>query len=165
MLFLLAHKFFSQMAPIVGSAFRRSLLLSEWAQNQQAQYNEFDKEDGLKNWGLVRVTTTRYNHMEMWWSHTRRKAKVYPRTWSEDWFSFFPVLLCLTTETFGNGKNYDLPFPVRASCVIYLLSINLGHPFVDHAGCYLNAYPICRLPQLAVSCNRQGDAVQGSFPH
>ena len=150
---------------IVGSAFGRSLLLSEWAQTQRVQYNEFDREDGLKNWALVRVTTIGYDHTEMEWSHTRRKAKVYLWTWSEDWFSFFPVLLCLATETFGDGKNYDLPSPVRAFCVIYLLHIDLGHPFVDHAGCYLSACPICRLPQLAVSCNRQGDVVQGSFPH
>ena len=29
------------------------------------------------------------------------RAKVYPQAWSEDWFFFFSVLLCLTTEAFG----------------------------------------------------------------
>ena len=73
---------------------------------------------------------------------------------SSDWFCFFSVFLCLATETFKGGKNYDClsfylsplflfflspPSLGRASCVIYILPIDLGHPFVDHAGCYLSA--------------------------
>ena len=42
----------------------------------------------------------------------------------------------------------------RASYVIYLLSIDLDHPFVDHAGCYLRVCPIWCLLQLAVSCSK-----------
>ena len=57
------------------------------------------------------------------------------------------------------------PCSWRASYVIYLLFIDLGHPSIDHTGCYLSAYPICRLLQLAVSCSKQGDTVQGSLPH
>ena len=53
----------------------------------------------------------------------------------------------------------------RASSVIYLLLIDLGRPFVDHAGRYLSACPIRRLPQLAMSCSKQGDTIQGSFLH
>ena len=51
----------------------------------------------------------------------------------------------------------------RAFFVIYFLLIDLGHAFVDHAGHYLSAYPIRRLPQLAMSCSEQGDTIQGSF--
>ena len=90
----------------------------------------------------------------MEWSHTRGKAKFYPWTWSSDWFCFFSVFLCLATKTFGGSKNYDYhsfylsplflfflspPSLGRASCVIYLIPIDLGYPFVDHAGCYLSA--------------------------
>ena len=50
---------------VVGSTFGRSLLLSEWAQTQRAQYNKFGKEDELKNWALVRVATTGYDPTEM----------------------------------------------------------------------------------------------------
>ena len=41
--------------------------------------------------------------------------------------------------------------------------IHLDRPSVDHAGRYLSICPIQRFPQLAVSYNRQGDTVQGSF--
>ena len=84
----------------VRSTFGRSLLLSEWGQTQRAQYNKFGREDGLKNWALVRVATTGYDHTKMEWSHTQGMAKVYPQIWSEDWFFFFSVLLCLATEAF-----------------------------------------------------------------
>ena len=47
----------------------------------------------------------------------------------------------------------------RASFVIYLILIDLGRPFVDHAGRYLSACPIRRLPQLAMSCSKQGDTI------
>ena len=49
----------------VGSVFGHSLLLSELAQTQRAQYNKFGRENGLKNWALVRVATTRHDHTEM----------------------------------------------------------------------------------------------------
>ena len=104
----------------------------------------------------------------MEWSHTRGKAKVYPRTWSSDWFCFFSVFLCLATETFGGSKNYDClsfclsplflfflspPSLGRASCVIYLIPINLVYPFVDHAGCYLSA--LSHLPSFSACCELQ----------
>ena len=58
-----------------------------------------------------------------------------------------------------------LPHSWRAFSVIYLLLIDLGRPFVDHAGRYLSAYPIRRLSQLAVSYSKQCDTIQGSFLH
>ena len=43
--------------------------------------------------------------------------------------------------------------------------IHLDRPSVDHVGHSLSTCPIQRFPQLAVSCYRQGDTVQGSFLH
>ena len=48
---------------------------------------------------------------------------------------------------------------------MYLILVDLGSPFVDHAGHYLSACPICRLLQFSVSCSNQGGTIQGSFPH
>ena len=45
--------------------FGRSLLLSELAQTQRAQYNKVGRENGLKNWALVGVATTGHDHTEM----------------------------------------------------------------------------------------------------
>ena len=53
----------------------------------------------------------------------------------------------------------------RAFSVIYLILIDLGRPFVDHTGRNWSACPIRRLPQLAVSCGKQGGTIQGSFLH
>ena len=102
--------------------------------------------------------------------------KPYPQARSKGWF-FFLVLQCLVTKAFQGGKNSNrlslisfffffsnLPF-LEGFSVIYVLPIDLGPPFVDHAGCYLSACPIYRLLQLSVSCSNQGDIVQGSFPH
>ena len=99
--------------------------------------------------------------------------KPYPRARSLGWF-FFLVLQCLVTKAFQGGKNsnrlslisfffFSISHSWRVSHVIYLLLIDLGPPFVDHAGCYFSACPICRLLQLSVSCSNQGDTVQGSF--
>ena len=64
---------------------------------------------------------------------------------------------------------FSLPFSLsrfrRAFSIIYLLLINVGHPFVDHTGRYWSACPICRPLQLAVSCDKQGGTIQGSFLH
>ena len=60
---------------------------------------------------------------------------------------------------------FSPPHSRKAFSVIYLLLIDLGRPFVDHAGRYLSACPIRRLPQLAVSCSKQGDTIQESFLH
>ena len=49
--------------------------------------------------------------------------------------------------------------------MIYLLLIDLGRPFIDHIGHYWSACPIRHLPQLAVSCGKQGSTIQGSFLH
>ena len=78
--------------------------------------------------------------------------------WKEQQSSFFNLPFFLSPIP---GR----PLTLYASYVIYLFSIDLGHQFVDHAGCYLNACPICRLIQLVVSCSNQGDTVQGSFLH
>ena len=104
------------------------------------------------------------------------RVKVYPRALSEDKFFFFSVLRCFTARAFKSLKNCDRlpsfspsfsisPFPWRTFSVIYPSLIDLGRPFVDYASRYLSVYPIRRLPQLAVSCNKQGDTIQGSFLH
>ena len=53
----------------------------------------------------------------------------------------------------------------RVSYIIYPLFVDLGPPFVDHAGRYLSACPICHLPQPSVSCSNQDSTIQGSFSH
>ena len=53
----------------------------------------------------------------------------------------------------------------RVSYIIYPLLVDLGPPFVDHAGRYSRAYPICYLPKPSVSYSNQDSIAQGSFPH
>ena len=50
-------------------------------------------------------------------------------------------------------NQFFMPYSWRVSYVIYLISVDLGPPFVDHAIRYLSACPICRLLQLSVSCS------------
>ena len=58
-----------------------------------------------------------------------------------------------------------LPLSWRTSYVIYPLSVDLGPPFVDHAGHFSSACPISCLLKPFVSCSNQNSIVQGSFPH
>ena len=51
------------------------------------------------------------------------------------------------------------------SHIIYPLLIDLGSPFVDHAGYFSSVCPISRLPKPSMSRNNQSSTVQGSFPH
>ena len=44
----------------------------------------------------------------------------------------------------------------RVSYIIYPLLVDLGLLFVDHAGHYSSACPICRLPKPSVSYSNQG---------
>ena len=72
--------------------------------------------------------------------------------------------MILTTTVFPKSI-FSIPLSWRVSYVIYLLLVDLGPPFVDHASRYLSACPIYRLLQLSVSCSNQGGTIQGSFPH
>ena len=57
------------------------------------------------------------------------------------------------------------PSSWKASYIIYPLSVDLGPPFVGHAGHFSSACPINRLLKPFVSCSNQGSTIQGSFPH
>ena len=48
---------------------------------------------------------------------------------------------------------------------MYLLLLDLDRPFVDHTSRYWSACPIRRLPQLVMSCSKQGGTIHGSFLH
>ena len=48
---------------------------------------------------------------------------------------------------------------------IYLLSGNLGPPFVDRPGHHLSACPIKHIPKPLLSCGSQNSTVQRSSPH
>ena len=61
MLSLLAHKFFPQTVPIVGSGFECFYCyVNELKPNGPNTINLI--ENGLKNWVLVRVATTRHDY-------------------------------------------------------------------------------------------------------
>ena len=83
-----------------------------------------------------------------------------PRNWS-----FLLFLQCLVTKVSQDDANchrllylqfFD-PLSWRVSYIIYPLLVDLGLPFVDHAGRYLSACPICRLPKPSMSCSNQGN--------
>ena len=57
MLSLLAHKFFPQTAPIVGSGFKHFYYYVNKLKSYRPDTINL-VENGLKNWALVRVSTT-----------------------------------------------------------------------------------------------------------
>ena len=69
------------------------------------------------------------------------------------------------TVTVFPTSNFLIPLSWRVSYVIYLLLVDLSPQFVDHAGRYLSACPICRILQLSVSCSNQCGTIQGLIPH
>ena len=58
-----------------------------------------------------------------------------------------------------------LPFSLEASHIIYLLSCDLGPPFVDCPVHHLSAFPIRHLLKPLVSCSGQGSTDQGFSQH
>ena len=61
MLSLLAHKFFPQTVPVVGSKFEFFYCyINKLKPNETYTINLV--ENGLKNWVLVRVATTRHDY-------------------------------------------------------------------------------------------------------
>ena len=47
----------------------------------------------------------------------------------------------------------------KVSYIINPLFVDLDPPFVDYAGRYLSACPICHIPQPFVSCSNQGSTI------
>ena len=137
----------------------------ERTQTQQAQYNEFGREAGSR--------TRPFRGFRQWsgrivgeQDRQRRRGgvKVYPRASSEDEFFFSSS----DTTQLGPSGVFRIVIPLSLwdlSGYIFFYSLHLGRPSVDCAGHYLSICPIQYFPQLAVSCSRQGDTIQGSFLH
>ena len=137
----------------------------ERTQIQQAQYNEFGREAGSRT-GPLRGLRQRSGRIVREQDHQRRRGgvKVYHWASSEDEFFFFSSDTS-RLELSGVFRTAISPSSCDLSGYISFCSLHLGHPSVDHIGRYLSICPIQRFPQLAVSCSRQGDTVQGSFLH
>ena len=90
-----------------------------------------------------------------------KSVKCCPLLSFEELVVPFPFSMPLSR---GFSKK-GIHFSWRASYIIYPLLVDLGPPFVDHAGHLLSACPINRLPKPSVSCSNQNNIVQGSFPH
>ena len=89
--------------------------------------------------GLVRGTSCSYYFFSTW---LRRFSKMMQ-----------------TVTVFSISPPLFLSW--RVSYIIYPLLVDLDPPFVDHAGRYSSACPICHLPKPSVSCSNQGSIAQG----
>ena len=137
-------------------------LVKKWAQelglsevffsNQTRPYGSGMAECMEKGWKFILGLGPRINSPSWFFSVSWRELSRVLRTAIIFLFFFSPFF-------FYPHPLWDL------CCYISFSSIHLGRPSVDHAGLYLSAYPIQRLPQLAVSCSRQGDTIQESFIH
>ena len=137
---------------------------SERTQTQQARYNEFGREAGSRTGplrGLRQRSGRIVGEQDRQWC--RGGVKVYPRASSEDEFLFSSS--DTTAKVFRCLSNCDPLFSWYLSGYIFFCSLHPGRLSVACADCYLSVCPIQRFPQLAVSCSRQGDTIQGSFLH
>ena len=126
LLFSLAHKFFPQTAPIVGSTFRRFFTVTWMSPNPTSRYNKFGRENGLKNWALVRATTAGHDRKEMEWSNAWRKGKSLSS-------GFFQGLIFLLLGSLVlNSKSFQGWWELQPSSFFFLFffsSFTLGGHF------------------------------------
>ena len=98
------------------------------------------------------------------------------RTWTKVWNSVICLIRGASCSYYFFSaslqrfpRSYKLlsssPFSWRTSYIIYLLSVDPGPPFVDHAGHLSSACSISRLSKPSMSCSNQSSTVQGSFSH
>ena len=130
----------------------------ERTKTQQAQYNEFGREAGLRTGplrGLRQRSSRIANDVEEGW----KSILGLVRGWV-----LVLLLWYYTTRVFRCLPNCP-PFLWDLFGYIFFYSPHPGRPSVDCAGCYLSVCPIQRFPQLAMGCSRQGDTIQGSFLH
>ena len=99
--------------------------------------------------------------------------KLCPRAWFRGTgcsYYFFSAWLqrfskIMQTVTIFPLFCFSIPSPGGFLTLYTPFLVDLGPPFVDYAGRYSSAYPICCLPKPSVSCSNQGSTAQGSFPH
>ena len=138
----------------------------EWTQTQQAQYNKFGREAGLRIgllWGLRQQSDRivgEQDHQQRSWGKGQSPSLGLVRGW---------VLLLLlwysTNRAFWCLSNCRPPHSWDLFGYIFFCSLHLGSPSVDYAGRHLSVCPIQRFPQLAVSCSGQHGTVKWSFLH
>ena len=123
----------------------------ERTQTQQAQYNKFGREVGLRT-GPLRGLRQRSDRIVGEQDRQQRswgRVKVRPQASSSDEF-FFSSSDTAPLELSGVFRIVVLLF-VRSFYSIFFYSLHLGHPSVNCAGCHLSVCPIQCFPQLTVS--------------
>ena len=114
---------------------RALLLLEEWTQSQLAQYNKFI-ESKFKNQVLVRITTTRHGYKRIEQQGNGLKYKIMSQGIPSEELSVLILSSVLGCKGFPKSCKL-LSFPPlsrRIFLIIYPFSVDLGLPFVGHAG-------------------------------
>ena len=139
--------------PIWGGVFH---CRCERTQTQQAQYNEFGREAGLRtgpSWGLRQRSgriIREQDRRRRSWGGGQGSSSGLVRGW---------ILLLLfwysTNRTSWYLPNRPPPFVRSLWLYIFFCSLHLGRLSVDCADHHLSVCPIQCFPPLAVSCSGQ----------
>ena len=163
MLNFISIKYYLCRVPILGGSFH---CRCERTQTQQAQYNEFGREAGLRTrpfWGRLQRSggiVGELDRQQRGWGKGRSSSLVLGRWW------FLLLLFWYSTNrTSWHLPNCRPPSSWNLSGYISFCSLHLGRLSVDCAGGHLSICPIQRFPQLSVSGNDSHGTVQGSFPY